>query len=123
MDSKIVSFTDLVVWQEGHKLVLLIYQFTKDFPKDELLSLTNQMKRAAVSVTSNIAEGFGRHGYKEKLQFYYLAHGSLTELGNQIIIAKDIGYLNRTNHEVLKKQFEKTHRLLQKFMSKTKTYI
>jgi len=123
MKDKVLSFTDLVVWQEGHKLILLVYQLTKDFPKDELLSLTNQMKRASVSITSNIAEGFGRHGYKEKLQFYYLAHGSLTELNNQMIIAKDIGYLNQKNYLILSNQLETTHRLLLGFISKTKSYI
>ena len=79
---KIKSFTDLKVWQEGHALVILFYKIAKKFPKDELYSLTNQMKRAAVSVTSNIAEGFGRQSYKEKVQFYYLAQGSLIELKN-----------------------------------------
>jgi len=74
---KIEEFTDLIVWQEGHKLVLQIYKITKLFPKEETYSLTDQMRRAAVSVTSNIAEGFGRQGMKEKVQFYFLAKGSL----------------------------------------------
>ena len=60
-DNKIHSFTDLNVWKEGHKLVLLIYKHTKDFPKDETFGLTNQLRRAATSFTSNIAEGFSRN--------------------------------------------------------------
>lgn len=76
---KIKSFTDLNVWKEGHKLVLQVYKLTKEFPKEELFGLTNQIRRAAVSITSNIAEGFSRHSYKEKLQFYSTALGSLTE--------------------------------------------
>jgi four helix bundle protein len=76
----IKEFTDLRVWQEAHKLVLFIYKNTGSFPTDEKFGLKNQMRRTAVSVTSNIAEGFRRHGYKEKIQFYYLAQGSLTEL-------------------------------------------
>ncbi len=90
---KIREFSDLKAWQEAHKSALLIYTFTKDFPRDEIFGLTSQMRRSSVSITSNIAEGFGRHGYKEKVQFYYLAHGSLLELKNQLYLARDIGYL------------------------------
>ncbi len=61
---KIKSFTDLIVWQEGHRLVILVYEITKKFPKEETYSLIDQMRRAAASVTANIAEGFGRQGYK-----------------------------------------------------------
>ena len=75
---RIKDFTDLVVWKEGHKLVIEVYRITKTFPKEELYSLIDQMRRAVTSVTCNIAEGFGRKSYREKLQFYYLAKGSLT---------------------------------------------
>ncbi|MBI4599730.1 four helix bundle protein [Candidatus Uhrbacteria bacterium] len=74
------SFTDLKAWQEGHTLVLKIYKITQSFPKEEQFGLTNQLRRAAVSLTSNIAEGFGRGSYKEKAQFYSIALGSLTEV-------------------------------------------
>ena len=77
MNGKIKDFKDLNSWQEAHKLVIMIYEKTKIFPREEMFGLTNQMRRAAISVTSNIAEGFGRQGYKEKIQFYYLAQGSL----------------------------------------------
>ena len=94
MDSKkIKSFTDLETWKEGHKLVLIIYKITKSFPDEERFSLTNQLQRAMVSVTSNIAEGFSRNGKKEKVQFYYMALGSLTEVQNQLLIAKDLSYI------------------------------
>lgn len=102
--NKIKSFTDLHTWQEGHKLVLLIYEITKDFPKEEVYSLTNQLRRAVVSVTSNIAEGFSRNTSKDKNQFFVMAQGSLTELQNQLIIVKDVGYLNqRKFNEILEK--------------------
>ena len=65
------SFTDLFAWKEGHSLVLLIYQHTKEFPKEELYGLVSQMRRCSVSITSNIAEGFGRLSYKEKAKFYF----------------------------------------------------
>ena len=64
--SKIKSFTDLYAWQEGHKLVLMIYKATEDFPSKEVFGLTNQMRRSVVSVTSNIAKGFGRNTNKDK---------------------------------------------------------
>jgi four helix bundle protein len=110
--NKIQEFTDLKTWQEGHQLVLLTYKATKKFPKEELFGLVSQMRRAAVSVTSNIAEGFGRHGYKEKTQFYYLAHGSLIELKNQIIIARDIAYIPSSDFVALREQLNRTHQLL-----------
>src|SRR3989339_1666628 len=110
--NKIKSFTDLFVWQEGHKLLLMIYKETKKFPKEELFCLISQIQRAAVSITSNIAEGFGRQTYKEKVQFYYLAQGSLVELKNQILIAKDIGYLSQADFEKLFEQSNMAHKLL-----------
>jgi len=122
-NEKIYSFTDLEVWQEGHKLVLMVYKITKNFPKEELFSLTNQLRRAVVSITSNIAEGFSRQGYKEKLQFYYMALGSLTEVKNQLLIAKDLKYLTRKDFDILAKQIIIVHKLLNAFISKTKTYV
>ena len=89
---KIRSFTDLNAWKEGHQLVLKVYSLTKLFPPEEQFGLTLQMRRCVVSVTSNIAEGFSRKGVKEKAQFLYMALGSLTELQNQLVIARDIGY-------------------------------
>lgn len=91
---KIKSFTDLITWQEGHRLVLLIYKATDNFPQKEVYALTSQIRRASVSITSNIAEGFSRNSSKEKIQFFYMALGSITELQNQLIIAKDIKYIN-----------------------------
>lgn len=102
--SKIQSFTDLISWQEGHKLVLKIYKITLLFPPIEAYALADQMRRAAVSVTSNIAEGFSRKGNKEKVQFYYMALGSLTELQNQILIAKDLGYIKKLEFDEIAAQ-------------------
>ena len=90
---KIKSFTDLIAWQKGHQLVIAIYKATNEFPKKEMFALINQMCRCAVSITGNIAEGFSRKGTKEKIQFYYMSLGSVTELQNQLLIARDIGYL------------------------------
>lgn len=90
---KINSFTDLNAWKEGNKLVILIYTITKDFPKEEIFVLVSQIRRAAISITSNIAEGFSRRSLKEKIQFYYLSLGSLTELQNQLYISRELGYI------------------------------
>ncbi len=105
MGNKITNFTDLDAWKEGHKLVLITYKTTKEFPKDELFGIVSQMRRCVVSVTSNIAEGFSRQSYKEKAQFYSTTLGSITELQNQLIIVKDVGYINE---EVFRKIFEQT---------------
>ena len=121
--SKIRSFTDLNVWKAGHKLVLLVYRITKTFPKEETYSLTDQVRRSAASITSNVAEGFGRQTYKEKVQYYYQAQGSLIELKNQILIAKDVGYLDKGDFEILVEQANTTHKLLQGLITKTKSFL
>jgi four helix bundle protein len=123
MGTKIRSFADLIAWQEGHKLVLEIYEITKTFPKEETFGLTSQMRRAAVAITSNICEGFGRKTFKEKLQFYYLAQGSINELRNQSIIAKDIKYLEGDVFMELDVQLNNVHKLLQELISKSKENI
>lgn len=122
-NGKIQSFTDLNVWREGHKLVVLIYKITGTFPKEETYSLIDQMRRAAASITANIAEGFGRQTYKEKVQFYYIAQGSLVELKNFILIAKDVGYLSDNDYKSLVEQINLTHQLLQGLIKKSKTFI
>jgi four helix bundle protein len=96
---KPVLFTDLETWQEGHKLVVQTYKL---LPGND--SLSTQMQRAAVSVTSNIAEGFGRQLLKDKTHFYVMARGSLTELQNQIVIARDIGRLTKTDSDKISEQ-------------------
>lgn len=120
---KIKEFTDLISWQEAHKLVIQIYVLTKKFPKTEIFGLISQMQRAAVSITSNIAEGFGRQGYKEKIQFYYMAQGSLTELKNQLLIARDIKYIDNEQYFNINNQIEISHKLLQGLITKSKSFI
>lgn len=120
---KIKSFTDLKAWQEGHSLVLMIYAVTRGFPKDELFGLTNQLRRAVVSFTSNIAEGFSRHSYKEKLQFYYMALGSLTEVQNQLLVARDIGYISKTEFNKIAQQTVQASKLLNGLIKSCKSLI
>ncbi len=100
--NKIQNFTDLIAWQKGHELVLRIYRITIQFPRIEAYALADQMRRAVVSITSNIAEGFSRKSNKEKTQFYYIAMGSLTEIQNQLLIAKDLDYISESDfNEIL----------------------
>jgi len=122
-DKKIREFTDLNAWKESHKVVLLTYAMTKTFPKSEIFGLQSQMQRAAISITSNIAEGFGRQGFKEKIQFYYMAQGSLTELKNQFIAAKDIGYMNVEEYEKISNHMNIAHKVLQGLITRSKTFI
>src|SRR3989344_8456482 len=95
----IKSFTDLRSWQEAHSLAIMIYNLTKKFPKEEQFGLTNQIRRASVSVVSNIAEGFSRYSSREKAQFYRHSLGSLSELQSQLLIAKDIHYITKEDFD------------------------
>lgn len=112
MTEKIQTFTDLIAWQKGHALVLMVYRVTLTFPRNEAFCLIDQMRRCAVSITSNIAEGFSRRGAKEKIQFYYMALGSTTELQNQLLIARDLGYLIQKQFNELASQTVEVHKLL-----------
>ncbi|NOS57495.1 MAG: four helix bundle protein [Cyclobacteriaceae bacterium] len=90
------SFRDLVVWQRAHQLVLGIYKMTNSFPKEELYGSTSQVKRSSVSVAANIAEGFKKKGKKDKLRFFNIAQGSLSETEYYLILAKDLEYYETT---------------------------
>ena len=101
MKEKIVKFTDLKAWQESHELVKAVYVIVKTLPIEERFGLADQLRRAAISITSNIAEGFSRQNAKEKIQFYFIALGSLTEVQNQIILAHDVGYLDAKKRDTI----------------------
>lgn len=121
--TKIVSFKDLDAWKEGHVLVLQIYRLTRKFPKDELFALVSQMRRAAVSITSNIAEGFGRGSMKEKIQFYTIAHGSVTELQNQLLVSRDVGYISSDQFAVTEEQSTRVHKILTGLIKKSREWL
>lgn len=121
--TKIKDFTDLRAWKEGHKLMLMLYRMTENFPRFERYSLVDQLRRSVVSVTSNIAEGFGRQTYKEKVQFYYLSQGSLIEVKNQLIVSRDVGYLNEEDYLKVREQADICHRLLQGLIRSSKSFL
>ena len=120
---KIKSFTDLDSWKFGHELVLQIYKATLKFPSQEQFGLTNQIRRASVSITSNIAEGFSRNSYKEKIQFYAIALGSVTEVQNQLLIARDIGYLDRKTFATIAEKTVVVNKLINGLIKKSRTMI
>lgn len=91
------DYKELEVWQKGISLALAVYEITNIFPKDEVYSLTNQIKRAVVSIPSNIAEGASRNSTKEFIQYLYIALGSASELETQMIIAEKLGYIKGEN--------------------------
>jgi four helix bundle protein len=94
MRKKAERFEDLEVWKKAHCLVMEIYRMTRDFPADERFSLVTQMRRAAVSVPANIAEGFKKRTLKDKANVYNISQGSLEELRHYLILSADIGYSN-----------------------------
>ena len=104
---KISRFTDLTAWQEAHKLTLFIYEVTRSFPKSELYGLISQIRRAAVSIESCIAEGFSRYHYKDRLNFYYDARGSLGEVQSEILDAKDLKFIKELEFQKIFNQAEK----------------
>lgn len=118
--SKILSYKDLIVWQKGMDLAELVYQFTAKYPNAELYSLTNQMRRAAVSIVSNIAEGKGRESKPEYLHFLAIAQGSLTELETQILLSIRLKYLSEPSAETPLSLCDEIGRMLNKMRSQLK---
>lgn len=89
---RVRSFRDLRTWNEAHLLTLEVYKITSDFPPDERYGLTNQLRRASVSIPSNIAEGMGRASTADVIRFFIQARGSVQEVSYQLLLAKDLGY-------------------------------
>jgi len=112
LNVKSKCFTDLVVWQKAHTFVLETYRFTASFPKEEIYSLTSQLRRAAVSVPANIAEGYKKYGSQDKARFMNIAQGSLEECRYYLILAKDLGY---GNTDQLTERLEEVSRLLEAY--------
>lgn len=108
----VYSFEKLEVWEKSRELVKEIYQLTQQFPNDERFGLTNQMRRAIVSVSSNIAEGSTRHSNKDKARFYEIAFGSLIEVLNQLILAEDLEYFPSEKLNSIRPKIEAAARML-----------
>ena len=110
---KAKRFQDLKVWQKSHQVVLEVYKLRRAFPDYELFGLTSQMRRAAVSIPANIAEGFKRKGKADKVRFFNIAQGSLEETRYYLILARDLGYAET---EYLQKAADEIGRLLDGYM-------
>ncbi len=119
-EKRIQSFTDLNAWKESHRFVLLVYRKTESFPKEEIFGITNQIRRAAVSIVSNIAEGFGRQSYKEKTQFYSIAQGSNLEIQSQMLVARDLQFLKEKDFQEIADQSIAVGKLLSGLIRATK---
>jgi len=94
MEKEIKNFYALEAWQKGHLLVLEIYKITKNFPEEEKFGITSQIRRAAASITANIAEGFARFHFNDKIKFYLNSRGSAAEVQNFLLLTKDLGFIN-----------------------------
>jgi four helix bundle protein len=107
------SFRDLVVWQRAHEFVLAVYRYTESFPEREKYGLAHQLRRAAVSIPANIAEGFGKRSSAEKARFLNIAEGSVEECRYYLILSQDLGY---GQSESLTATLEETSKLLSAYV-------
>ncbi|WP_420457186.1 four helix bundle protein [Rubrivirga sp.] len=112
------DFRTLQVWQKAHACTLAVYDATRDFPSSERFNLTDQLRRSAVSVPSNIAEGCGRHSDADQARFVQIAVGSATEMDYQLLLARDLGYLSPERYQALSSQAEEVRRMLIGFLKR-----
>lgn len=116
METDYKKYTELNVWQQARKLVVDIYKLGKNFPKEEQYGLVSQMRRCAVSIPSNIAEGCGRNHKKDSLQFFFISRGSIYELETQLYLSSDLGFIDQHNCDDLLQQLETVRKLLNGFI-------
>ncbi len=112
------DFHRLKVWEKAHRLVLSIYERTSHFPADERFGLTLQIRRAAASVPTNIAEGCGRSGDRELARFLSIAAGSASEIEYQLLLSRDLGYIDEDVYRTLSMQVSEVKRMLSVFLEK-----
>src|SRR3989344_3269755 len=117
---KLTSYKDLIVWQKAISLVEKIYQLTYYFPKEEVYGITTQLRRAAVSIPSNIAEGYARRSHKEYLQFYSISYGSSLEVETQLIIAKKLKFASPDQFAEIENLLEEVRKMLYAMVYKKK---
>lgn len=117
------DFRDLMVWQKAHSLTLDVYRATRTFPKEELFSLTNQIRRAASSIPANIVEGYGRRSDVKMKRFLQIARGSATELEYHLLLSRDLGYLTASTYTSLIGDISEVEKMLTAFSAKLKADI
>ncbi len=118
MDKKITTYRDLNIWKSGILLVKEIYAMTEKFPKHETYGLTSQMRRSAISIPSNVAEGFKRYHNKEYRQFLYVTLGSCAELETQVTIARELKYIQIEKEAGLLEQLDHIGRMITNLLKK-----
>ncbi len=116
------DFKELKVWQKGHQLALAVYETTASFPRDERYGLTSQIRRAAISIPANIAEGCDRGGNAELARFLYIAMGSASELEYHLLLAHDLQFLADTGYQRLSEGVVEVKRMLASFIQKLKAH-
>ena len=109
---KIYSFEKLIVWQESKEFIKVIYKITKDFPSDERFGLISQLRRATVSIASNLAEGTSRKTNKDQARFTVISYSSAMEVLNQLIISKELSYISENDYILARQKLEKITNLL-----------
>ncbi len=112
MNKEIKDFYQLEAWQTTHTLVLQIYKLTRTFPKDELYGIVTQLRRAALSISANIAEGFERYHFNDKARFYLQARGSAGEVQNFFLVSRDLGYIDSAICEKLMEDTRSVRKLI-----------
>ncbi|MBN1454516.1 MAG: four helix bundle protein [Anaerolineales bacterium] len=117
------DFRKIQVWERAHRFTLQVYKITSSFPKDELYGLTSQMRRAAVSIPSNLAEGCGRDTQAELARFVHIAGGSASELEYQLILAHDLGYIGDELYPELNSEINEIKRMLNGFEKAVQTNV
>ena len=115
------DFKKLNVWLKSHTLTLSVYKTSKTFPKEELYGLTSQIRRSAISIPSNIAEGCGRRSPNELAQFLVIAHGSATELEYQLYLANELDYISGPSYQDLDAELTEIKKMLNAFIQKIKS--
>jgi len=111
------DFKELKVWRKAYDLALAIYEASRSFPREEMYGLTSQLRRAAVSVGANIAEGCGRRSDGELVRFLQIARGSASEIEHHLLLARDLKFLEATTHQEIEKRLQEVQRMLTSLVS------
>lgn len=120
---RVKNYRELIVWQKSMAAAKETYSLTDKLPKEEIFSLSNQMRRAAVSIPSNIAEGYGRGSDAEFARYLRISHGSLSELETQLLLCKEIGYLKEYEIEPTLNILQEIGKMINSLLAKTKTEV
>lgn len=117
MEGQIKNFYDLNAWKKSRMLVLKIYKITINFPSNEMFGIISQLRRAVCSISANLAEGFARYHFKDKIKFYYQARGSLAEVQSFLVLALDLKYINMKTCKELGELANEVNRLINGLIS------